>query len=198
MSLSPIARIVDTGDVVRVVLAENTPDARRVGRSLAQKAAGTPIVGPNAVTTEDGVIVMTFRPTYTARKVTRNVPTVAELSNGSAISEADEARAEYGPKLAKLLAKFGTLTHEDRSTFLVLIGAASKPPVADAVKAVKVNPFKRGPVTCETCQDLGYVRAMGDNAGKPYKTANGAAAALAGGRAKLCTAKAHKGAKRSA
>jgi len=39
---------------------------------------------------------------------------------------------------------------------------------------------------CGTCKGLGLVRAVGKNAGKPYRTLNGAQAAQEGGRATDC------------
>jgi hypothetical protein len=51
-------------------------------------------------------------------------------------------------------------------------------------------------VTCRTCRDHGVVRGVGANAGKPYRTADGAAAAKAAGRAVKCPS--HKRASKSA
>lgn len=54
----------------------------------------------------------------------------------------------------------------------------------------------REAATCKLCRDFGVVRASGPDAGKPYRTANGAAGATA---SKPCTCKAGKrAAKRTA
>lgn len=51
-------------------------------------------------------------------------------------------------------------------------------------------------ITCKTCRDLGVVRGVGKNAGQPYRTADGAAAAKAAGRAVKCPS--HTKARKSA
>jgi hypothetical protein len=50
--------------------------------------------------------------------------------------------------------------------------------------------------TCRTCRDLGVVRGVGQDAGKPYRTQKGADAAKAAGRAVKCPS--HKRAAKAA
>lgn len=93
-------------------------------------------------------------------------------------------------RVTALLADTRPTTHaEDLDPDVALVARAR---VIPPVIAAKIAASRA--ITCKACRDLGVVRGVGANAGKPYRTANGAEAATAAGRSRKCTAKAHKAA----
>lgn len=178
-TLSQVTVLRADEDLVRVAITgAQTAEALKAARSIAAKAAHTIVGKPqNATRTADGWTV-DYAPIR--RRAAVPAPEVAEeLAVGQSAALADMTRDE-------LLALLAALT-------------APKAPAPKAPKADRPVPdfiAKARAITCRTCRDHGVVRGVGQRAGQPYRTADGAKAATAAGRSAKCPS--HKRAAKAA
>jgi hypothetical protein len=185
-----------TDGIVRVFVPEETEAAPTVARSAACKAWGNVMVGqtptPRPVTKQErkdtgAGQVWDFTPVRPAGRVSRtpSEPTPEVTPDATPLSSLDTAAA-LPARVAKLLRKFGELTTEERTMIRERIGLGSSANGTPSKAQGKGKRASRPEPRCATCRDYGLVRKAGPNAGQPYKTANGALASFADGRADTC------------
>lgn len=148
--------------------ADDAP-SRSAARSLACKIHGGITVGrtPVGVAGKRGH-VYTFTPVTVVRP--------AKAAPTAKAPKADPRDA----MIAELTAKLAELT----GTPVQAAKAAKAPRVIPPQVQARIDASHR--ITCKTCRDLKVVRGVGSRAGQPYRTADGAAAAKAAGRAVPC------------
>lgn len=163
-----------------------TGEQRKEARKLAMRTAGTVAIGSaTESTTKKGMTRLTWHVSDAAlasRKVVGATPTRKQVTPAKEDATPDDTREAF------LMREIARLTAE-------LTGKGKGTAATPAKREVPAF-LAKGKVTCATCRDLGSVRGVGANAGKPYRTQAGADAAKQAGRAVPCPA--HKRAKRSA
>lgn len=152
--------------LVRVWAPDVTSASKQAARKLAAGEAHSLVGAAQDLGTAKGGHILGFAP-IARRTVAPTAPAKARKAG-----KRDAEIAELRARLAALL--------------------------GDSPKAPKALPafMRKADVTCETCEDLGYVRGVGKHAGDAYKTANGVKAAREGGRAVKCPS--HKRASKTA
>lgn len=192
-NIHPVATVL-SGAPSGVIRVHVTGPADKAGRAAARLAAQRhhgfgPIGKTPAGRPADGGHIYDFAPVVRSTTAPRAAATKA----------APVVKAAPAPDaLAAVLASL------DPAVAQVIRAALGPAATVGALPAVPREPRADEPefirraraVTCRTCRDLGVVRGVGASAGKPYRTANGAEAAKAAGRAVPCPD--HKRAKRSA
>jgi hypothetical protein len=174
---------------ITVRIPEDTPAARKAARSLAMREAGTVAIGAlQSCDPVKGGYALTWTPNHA-----RNAKPVA---TPRPVPRKRTEAPVANPTELLTLALQGDRVSAER--LMALIGAPATPAPVTPKREAPAFLAKRENVTCEACQDYGVVRKHGKDAGKAYKTANGAQAATANGNSTPCTAKAHKHGKRAA
>jgi len=173
-------------DLVTLALPghDATREALRDARKLAAKEAHTLVGGAqnprNA--THDGrrVTLVDYAPVQrrqaSAPAPAQTVPAPDALASMS--------KRELRDLVAQLLAARATAP------------APASKPAREIPPVIAARIAKSHAITCKTCRDLGVVRGVGADAGKPYRTQNGADAAKVAGRAVPCPD--HKRARKTA
>jgi hypothetical protein len=186
-------------DTARVWVDQVTPDraAVKAARKVAAQALHTIVGAPLTVTPDGkGAAYLVIPAIRSRRAATPAAPVVdAPSALDNAVGAAAFRAAVESPDVATLRAEL------DRITALLdaLTGGQAAPAPAPAREVPEF--IKRAQaITCRTCRDHGVVRGVGQKAGQPYRTADGAAAATAAGRSVKCPShkRAGKAARKSA
>jgi hypothetical protein len=184
MSATHTAHVQGRSVVVRTTVPDS-PESRALARKLACGEAHTATIGKLTRVDETGTgVTYTWGP-VTPRGTRKPAPApVRETASGPASGQ-----------VADLIANLAQLTPDVRAAIVAALTGDSPAP-APAPRELPEFIKRAQAVTCRTCRDHGVVRGVGANAGKPYRTADGAAAAKAAGRAVKCPS--HKRASKSA
>jgi hypothetical protein len=158
-------------NVVVVAPGVDSDALRKAARKVACGEAHTATIG-KLVSVRDGA----GKVTYTWGPVTTR--------SGAAKPAAPEVPA--GPDLASMSKR------ELRELVETLLAAQVVKPAREVPDFIA----RARTATCKTCRDFGVVRGVGQDAGNPYRTQNGADAAKAAGRAVKCPS--HKRAAKAA
>jgi hypothetical protein len=181
-------------DTARVWVDSATPDraAVKAARKVAAQALHTIVGAPLTVTPDGQGAAYLVIPAIRARKAGTPAPapvTPDQVTPGDAV---DGLIANLKALTPDAIARVVAALTPDQAT----------PAPAPVAPAREVPDFiKRAQaITCRTCRDHGVVRGVGQKAGQPYRTADGAAAATAAGRSVKCPThkRASKGARKSA
>jgi hypothetical protein len=176
-----VDRLANLG-IFRVTFATmpERSDLTQVGRKAAAGAAHTLVGAAQNVSNRGSHWTADYAPL--SRKSKAAAPEVAQAPEVTG-----DDRLAY---LERELARVTALLADSRVGDVKVADAVARevPPVI----AAKIAASRA--IVCKSCRDLGVVRGVGKNAGQPYRTADGAAAATAAGRAVKCTGKAHKAA----
>lgn len=188
---TPVASLhsVDAvADTARVWVDSPTPDraALKVAAKVAARALHT-IVGKPLTVTPDGngaayVTYPAIRTRRVAAPAAAPAPAPAPSAHERLLALLDDDGREL---LTEVLADRAGLPRKAAP-------AAAPAPARELPDFIK----RAQAVTCHTCRDHGHVRGVGARAGQPYRTADGAKAAKAAGRAVKCPS--HKRASKSA
>lgn len=166
-------------DLITVAVPGRTPgrDVMREARKLAAGAAHTLVGGAQNVRPGklDGRVITLADFAPVRRRQAGQAPAAS----------VDDLRAR---EVAELRARLAELTGEPAPK------APRRPREVPPKIAARIAASHA--LACKTCRDLGVVRGVGANAGKAYRTRNGADAAKAAGRAVPCPD--HKRASKSA
>jgi hypothetical protein len=175
-----VDRLANLG-IFRVTFATmpERSDLTQVGRKAAAGAAHTLVGAAQNVSNRGSHWTADYAPLSRKSAAAPEVAPAPEVSG--------EDRTAW---LERELARVTALLADSRVGDVKVADAVARevPPVI----AAKIAASRA--IVCKSCRDLGVVRGVGKNAGQPYRTADGAAAATAAGRAVKCTAKAHKAA----
>lgn len=151
-------------NVVVVASGEDSDVLRKAARKVACGEAHTATIGKLIKVAEGaGKVTYTWGPVVTRAGAAKAAPKAAPAPESGDVSRLVR-------KIAKLQAELDAL-----------VGAT-----VPATREVPEFIARARAATCHTCKDLGVVRGVGADAGKPYRTAKGAEAAKAAGRAVKC------------
>lgn len=163
-------------------------EGRKAARAAACKAHGGVTIGatPKAHKSARGV-TYTFTPVTVVKPAPRPAvkPSVraavgkrqTELATGDPV-------AALKSQIDMLAAQLAALTGDP-----VTVKRERKPREVPPVVKARIDARAAAVAACATCHGHGVVRARGANAGKAYRTADGAKAATANGNSSKCPAK---------
>jgi hypothetical protein len=172
----PVAALhsVDTSaDTARVWVDSAAPDraALKIAAKIAAGALHTIVGKPLTVTPDGQGAAYVVYPAIRTRR-----------ASAEPVAPEPVAAPEPVDPVAALTAQVAAL----QAQLAALTGGAAPAAAPAAPREVPAFIARARAVTCRTCRDHGVVRGVGANAGKPYRTADGAKAAKAAGRTVKC------------